>query len=35
MTMTTKAVLKYNYERPHQSLGHISPNQYEKTLAAA
>jgi transposase InsO family protein len=34
ITMTTKAVQKYNYERPHQSLGHISPNQYEKTLTA-
>jgi putative transposase len=31
ITMTTKAVMKYNYERPHQSLGNVSPNQYEKT----
>lgn len=30
ITMTNKAVLKYNYERPHQSLGNVSPNQYEK-----
>jgi putative transposase len=33
--MTKKAVTKYNYEKPHQSLGNISPDQYEKTLAAA
>ena len=33
--MTTKAVTKYNYEKPHQSIGNISPDQYEKTLAAA
>ena len=31
--MTAKAVQKYNYERPHQSLGHISPNQYEKNIS--
>ena len=30
IAMTTKAVQKYNYERPHQSLGNVSPNQYEK-----
>ena len=24
--MTTKAVMKYNLERPHQSLGNLSPN---------
>lgn len=35
MRMTTKAVMKYNYEKPHQSIGNLSPNQYEKTLAAA
>lgn len=35
ITMTTKAVLKYNYERPHQSLGNISPHQYEKIAEAA
>lgn len=33
--MTTKAVMKYNYEKPHQSIGNISPDQYEKSLAAA
>lgn len=35
ITMTTKAVMKYNYERPHQSLGNVSPDQYEKTLTIA
>lgn len=30
--MTTKAVMKYNSERPHQSLGNMSPNQFEKSL---
>jgi transposase InsO family protein len=33
--MTTKAVMKYNYEKPHRSIGNLSPDQYEKTLAAA
>lgn len=33
--MTTKAVTKYNYEKPHQSVGNISPYQYEMSLAAA
>jgi putative transposase len=33
--MTTKAVMKYNYEKPHGAIGNISPDQYEKTLAAA
>lgn len=33
--MTNKAVMKYNYEKPHQSIGNISPDQYEKTLAVA
>jgi putative transposase len=33
--MTTKAVMKYNYERPHQSLGNVSPDQYEKALTVA
>jgi len=32
--MTSKAVMMYNYERPHQSLGNISPNQYEKLFAS-
>lgn len=35
IALTAKAVLKYNYQRPHQSLGNISPNEYEKILAAA
>lgn len=30
ITMTAKAVRKYNYERPHQSIGNVSPDQYEK-----
>jgi putative transposase len=33
--MTNKAVMKYNYEKPHRSIGNISPDQYEKSLAAA
>ena len=32
IAMTTKAVMKYNLERPHQSLGNMSPNQFEKSL---
>jgi putative transposase len=32
ITMTTKAVMKYNFERPHQSLGNISPNEFEKSV---
>jgi transposase InsO family protein len=35
ITMTTKAVMKYNYEKPHQSIGNISPYEYEKILTAA
>jgi putative transposase len=34
ITMTNKAILKYNYERPHQSLGNVSPNQYEEISLA-
>lgn len=34
-TMTAKAVLKYNEEKPHQSIGNISPNQFEKLLLAS
>jgi len=30
--MTTKAVTKYNEEKPHGSLGNISPNQFERLL---
>ncbi len=33
--MTTKAVMKYNSERPHQSIGNISPYEFEKILTAA
>lgn len=29
--MTTKAVMKYNLERPHQSLGNLSPHEFEKS----
>lgn len=34
ITMTHKAILKYNFERPHKSIGKISPNQFEMALAA-
>jgi transposase InsO family protein len=34
-SMTAKAVTKYNLEKPHGSLGNISPNQYELSLRAA
>lgn len=34
-TMTAKAVQKYNNEKPHQSIGNISPNQFEKLLQAS
>jgi len=33
--MTSKAVMKYNYEKPHQSIGNISPDQFEKLLTAS
>lgn len=33
-TMTDKAVLKYNNEKPHQSIGSVSPKQFELTLAS-
>lgn len=33
--MTAKAVLKYNSEKPHQSIGNISPHEFEKLLTAA
>jgi len=32
--MATKAVTRYNCERPHQSIGKISPVQFERALAA-
>lgn len=32
ITMTNKAVMKYNTERPHQSLGNVCPYQYEKKM---
>lgn len=31
--MTKKAVIKYNGEKPHSSLGNISPDTFEKSLA--
>jgi putative transposase len=31
ITMTNQTVFRYNYERPHQSLGKISPDQFEKS----
>jgi putative transposase len=34
-TMTDKAVLKYNNEKPHQSIGNIPPNHFEKLLMAS
>jgi transposase InsO family protein len=33
--MTSKAVLKYNTEKPHGSIGNVSPMEYEKILKAA
>lgn len=33
--MTAKAVLKYNSEKPHQSIGNISPYEFERLLSAA
>lgn len=32
VTMTRKAVTKYNVEKPHGSLGHLSPVNFERTL---
>jgi transposase InsO family protein len=34
ITMTHKAIRKYNFERPHKSIGKISPNQFEMAIAA-
>lgn len=31
-SMTSKAVMKYNFEKPHQSIGNISPDQYERKI---
>jgi transposase InsO family protein len=35
VVLTSKAVIKYNSERPHQSIGNISPNDFEKNLMIA
>lgn len=35
ITMAHKAVLKYNSEKPHQSIGNISPLAFEELLTAA
>lgn len=32
VTMTRKAVTKYNVEKPHGSLGHLSPVNFERSL---
>ncbi len=32
VTMTRKAVTKYNVEKPHGSLGHLSPINFERSL---
>jgi transposase InsO family protein len=32
ITMTKKAVTKYNTEKPHGSLGHLSPCAFESSL---
>jgi transposase InsO family protein len=34
VSMTAKAVMKYNSEKPHESIGNISPNEFEKQLIA-
>jgi transposase InsO family protein len=34
-SMTAKAVLKYNTEKPHQSIGDIPPVEFERILNAA
>ena len=35
VTMTAKAVLKYNSEKPHGSIGNVCPTEFEKLLKAA
>lgn len=35
ITMTDKAVMKYNSEKPHGSIGNISPYEFERTKHAA
>jgi len=35
LAMTVKAVLKYNSEKPHGSIGNISPDEFEKLLKIA
>jgi transposase InsO family protein len=35
LAMTAKAVLKYNSEKPHGSIGNISPDEFEKLLKIA
>jgi transposase InsO family protein len=35
VSMTARAVTKYNHEKPHRSIGNISPNDFEKKLTAA
>jgi len=35
LAMTAKAVLKYNSEKPHGSIGNISPYEFEKLLKIA
>jgi putative transposase len=34
-SMTAKAVMKYNSEKPHKSIGNISPNAFEELQPAA
>ena len=29
--MTNQAIFRYNYQRPHRSLGKISPDEFEKS----
>ena len=34
-SMTAKAIMKYNTEKPHQSIGNIPPTEFERILKAA